>query len=113
MKEKTKYQEKCRLRKGDQVIVTVGKCKGQTGKIERVNRKTLTVYISGVNLAHKHTKPSMTNPQGGIEDKVMPLSIGKVALYDTASKKATRVGYKTEGKKKVRISKRSGAALTT
>lgn len=112
MSEPTKYQIKCKLRKGDQVqVLSGGQRRGQTGKVERVDRKHGRVYVSGVNLAKRHTKPSVANPQGGITDKVMPLPIAAVALVDPKTKKPTRIGYKLVEGKKVRCAKDSGTVL--
>ena len=109
--QKTKYQIKCRLKKGDQVIVISGKFKKKTGTIERIDRKKDHVYIAGLNIAKRHTKPGMGNPEGGIVDKVMPLYICKVALLDPKKKKPTRVGYKVVDGKKVRFAKASETTL--
>ena len=112
MQDKTKYQVKCRIKKGDQVIITAGKSKGQAGKVERVDRKTGTVYISGLNTARKHTKPSVASPNGGIIDKVMPLFMSKVALQDPTTKKPTRVSYKKDGERKTRVAVKSKTVLS-
>ncbi len=111
MKEKTKYQVKCRLHKGDDVIVTSGKAKGQTGKIQDVDRKKGKIFIAGVNTVRRHSKPNMANPNGGIIEKIMPLPIHSVALVDPKTKKATRIGYQEEGGKKVRVTKASKTQL--
>jgi large subunit ribosomal protein L24 len=109
---KTKYEKKCRLKKGDEVIVLAGKCRGDTGKIDRIDRKKDRIYIAGVNIYKRHTRPSMSNQTGGIIDKVMPLHVSNVALLDPKKKKPTRVGYKIEGDKKVRFAKLSGTVLS-
>ena len=112
MKEKTKYQVKCRLKSGDEVVVLAGKSKGESGKINRIDRKKDRVYVEGVNAAKRHTKPSMANPQGGIVDKVMSLHISNVALVDPKTSKPTRIGYKMQDGKKVRFAKKSGTILS-
>lgn len=101
---------KWKLRKGDQVIVTTGKAKGATGKIDRIDRKRSGVTISGVNMVRKHTKPTQTNP-GGIIDKTMPLHLSNVALVDPREGGPTRVGFRIEEGRKVRYAKKSGAIL--
>lgn len=111
MKLPTKHEKKCKLKKGDEVIVLSGRSKGASGKIARVDMKHDRVYIADVNLYKKHLKPDMNHPEGGIEDRAMPLHISKVALRDPKTKKATRVGYKVEGNQKVRIAKGSGTVL--
>lgn len=109
---KTKYQVKCKLKKGDEVIVIAGRSKGSTGKIDSVDLKKGKVYIGAVNLYKKHQKPDMNHPDGGIVDKVVPLDISNVAYYDAQSKKASRIGYKEENGTKVRVSKASGTVLS-
>lgn len=111
MKEQTKYQVKCRLKKGDEVVVLTGKDKGESGKISRVDRKVGRVYVEGVNLVKRNTKPSQFNPEGGIVEKVMSIHLSNVALLDPKTKKPTRVGYKLVEGKKVRFAKKSGEVL--
>ena len=106
-----KSEVKVRLKKGDEVVIVAGKDKGTTGKIARVVRKTDRVFVEGVNVAKRHTKPSLNNQDGGIVDKPMSLHISNVMLVDPKSKKPTRVGYKVEGGKKVRFAKDSGTIL--
>lgn len=112
MKEPTKYQVKCKLRRGDEVIVISGSHKGEKGKVDYVDRKHDRIYVAGVNFVKRHTRPSMANQEGGIVDKLAPLHISNVALLDPKSKKATRIGYKIEGDKKVRFAKSSGSILS-
>lgn len=109
--ESTKYQDKCRIRKGDEVIVTAGKAKGETGKVEKVDFKKRKIFVGGVNISKRHTKPGQTTEEGGIIDKVMPLDVSNVALVDPKSKKPTRIGYEVRDGKKVRIAKKSGTVL--
>ena len=82
-----------RIRKGDTVIVIAGKSKGQVGKITRVLDQK--VVVEGANLMKKHVKP---NPQleqkGGIVAIEAPLDVSNVALYNPATKKADKVGFK-------------------
>ena len=110
MQEKSKYEVKCRLKKGDQVVVIAGKNKGKTGSIDRIDRKKDRVYVGGVNLAQRHTKPSM-GTEGGIVEKVMPLAICKVALVDPKKNKPSRVGIKFVDGKRVRFAKVSGTVI--
>ena len=106
-----KSEVKVRLKKGDEVVVIAGKEKGTSGKIARVVRKTDRVFVEGVNIAKRHTKPSLANQDGGIVDKPMGLHISNVMLVDPKTKKPTRIGYKVEGGKKVRFAKDSGTIL--
>ena len=107
----TKYKVKLKLKKGDEVIVVAGKNNGESGKIESVDKKKNRIYVAGLNLAKKHTKPSMEDQAGGIIDKVMSLHASNVMLLDPKHNKPTRIGYKIEGGNKVRYAKKSGTVL--
>ena len=99
-----------RIRKGDKVVVITGKDKGKRGIVLTVGENHVTV--EGINLVKKHVKPNpMKGTTGGVEAKTMPLQISNVALVD-ANGKASRVGIKVEGDKKVRFLKTTGAVLT-
>lgn len=98
---------KSKLRKGDEVVILAGKSRGETGTIESIDKKTSRIFIAGKNLNKKHQKPDLQNHEGGIVDVPMGVHVSKVALADGKSKKPTRVGYKIEGGKKVRIAKKS------
>lgn len=112
MQEKNKQQIKCKILKGDEVIVLTGRSRGTTGNVERVDRKHGKVYVSGVNLYKRHQKPSMQHPDGGIVEKPMPVDVSNVAYLDPKTKKPTRLGYKVdEAGKKVRFAKASGTIL--
>ena len=95
-----------KIKKDDEVIVITGKDKGKRGKISGL-RKNDYVLISGINMVKKHVKP---NPQqgitGGINEKEAPIHISNVAIFNSATNKADRVGFKLLGDgKKVRIFK--------
>jgi large subunit ribosomal protein L24 len=100
-----------KLRSGDEIIVIAGRDKGKRGKI--TSRKDDShVLVEGINLVKKHTKPNpMKNTTGGIVEKVMPIHQSNVAIFNSASGKADRVGFKVDGDKKVRIYKSSGAEI--
>jgi large subunit ribosomal protein L24 len=102
---------KLKIKSGDIVTVIAGDHKGSEGKIVRVNREKNNAIVEGVNMVSKHTKPSAKNPQGGIVKKEAPIHISNLALIDSKSKKATKVGFKIEGDKKVRFSKSSNQVL--
>ncbi|MDY3746386.1 MAG: 50S ribosomal protein L24 [Lachnospiraceae bacterium] len=100
---------KMKLKKGDLVKVIAGKDKGKDGKIIAVNHKNSTVVVEGVNMITKHTKPSAANQQGGIIHQEGPLHVSNVMyLYKG---KATRIGYKVEDGKKVRVAKSTGDVI--
>ncbi len=104
---------KVKIKKGDSVIVTTGKNKGGKGEVLEVIRKEgkdPRVIVAGVNIIKKHVKPSAQNPQGGIVETEAPLHISNVALVDKNGK-ATKVAYKMEGDKKVRVAKTTGETL--
>ena len=96
-----------KYKKGDEVIVKVGKDKGKVGKISKVINATDKVVITGVNISKKHQKPSQDS-KGGIIDKEMPVHISNILAYDAKNKKSSKVGFKIEDGKKVRIFKSSG-----
>lgn len=106
-----KTEFKSKLRKGDEVVVLAGKSKGEVAKIETLDKKRGRVFLAGKNLNKRHQKPNMSNQDGGIVDVPMPIHISKVALLDAKTKKATRLGYKVEGGRKVRVAKKSGAVV--
>lgn len=103
---------KVKLKKGDVVIVRSGKYKGRTGKLIDVHPKINKVTIEGINIAKKHIKPTRVSPKGGIIEVNRPLGVSKVGLYDSANKKASRVGIKIgkDGLKK-RLMKSSGKEI--
>lgn len=102
---------KCRLKKGDKVIVITGKDKGKTGEITKVLVKESKVLVSGINMVKRHTKPTQENA-GGIISKEMPIHISNVAFIDPKTSKATRLGIKMDKDgHKVRVAKKSGEVV--
>ncbi len=102
---------KLKIKSGDVVKVIAGDHKGSEGKVLRVIRDKNKAVIEGVNMVSKHTKPSAKNPQGGIVKKEAPMHISNLSLIDPKSKEATKVGFKVEGDKKIRFSKKSNQVL--
>ena len=102
---------KLKIKSGDIVRVIAGDHKGSEGKIVRVLREKNKAIVEGVNMVSKHTKPSAKNPQGGIVKKEAPIHMSNLSLIDPKSKEATKVGFKQEGDKKVRFSKKSNQVL--
>ena len=100
-----------KIRTNDKVIVLTGKDKAKVGVvIKRVDADY--VIVEGVNVAKKATKPNpMTGTIGGIVDKLMPIHVSNVALFNVATGKADRVGVKDVDGKKVRVYKSSGEAV--
>jgi len=99
-----------KIKKGDKVIVLTGKDKGRTGTVDKVMPKDNRVVVGGINMVQRHTKPSQGDPQGGIKNKEASLHISNVAIVD-ASGKATRVGFRMDGDKKVRFAKTTGDVI--
>ena len=98
-----------KLRKGDKVVVLTGKDKGKQGEISAVLPKENKAVVEGVNVAIRHTKQSAAS-QGGRLAKAMPIDLSNLAIVD-ANGKATRVGFRMEGDKKVRYAKSTGEAI--
>ena len=100
-----------KIKREDEVIVLAGKDKGKRGKVRKVldNDKLI---VSGINMIKKHTKP---NPQagvaGGIVEREAAIQVSNVAIFNPATSKADRVGFKVEGDSKQRIFKSSGEAI--
>ena len=98
-----------KIKKGDTVKVIAGKDKDKEGKVISVNPKKGAVLVEGVNMVTKHTKPSMANQQGGIVEKEAWLDASNVMVMHEG--KATRVGFKMEGDKKVCFAKTTGKVI--
>ena len=98
-----------KIKTGDMVKVIAGKDKDKEGKVVAVNKKENTVLVEGINMITKHTKPSMANQQGGIVHQEGPIDASNVMLIHEG--KATRVGFKMDGDKKVRIAKSTGKVI--
>ncbi|WP_049724037.1 50S ribosomal protein L24 [Gilvimarinus polysaccharolyticus] len=100
-----------KIKSDDEIIVIAGRDKGKRGKVVRVmpNDK---VIVAGINIVKKHQKP---NPQmgvpGGIVEKEAAINVSNVAIYNAATGKADRIGFKVEGDKKVRVFKSTGEAV--
>ena len=99
------------VKKGDKVVVISGKDKGKQGTILEAYPKKDRVIVEGVNIVKKHSKPSQMNPQGGIISREAAIHASNVMPLDPKSGKPTRVGYKVENGKKVRVAKISGESL--
>ena len=98
-----------KIRKGDEVVVRTGKDKGRRGTVLQVFDDG-RVLVEGINIAKKHVKP---NPQigqeGGIQDKVMPIDVSNVMVFNPKSKKGERVGFRVEDDgNKVRVFRGTG-----
>ncbi|MBQ9136449.1 MAG: 50S ribosomal protein L24 [Lachnospiraceae bacterium] len=98
-----------KIKKGDTVKVIAGKDNGKEGKVIAVDHKNNKVTVEGVNMITKHAKPSQANPNGGIIQKEASIDISNVMYVHKG--KATRIGFKVEGEKKVRFAKSTGEVI--
>ena len=98
-----------KIKKGDMVKVIAGKDKDKEGKVIAVDKKDGKVLVEGVNMLTKHTKPSMANQNGGIVHQEGYIDASNVMLLHNG--KATRVGFKMDGDKKVRFVKATGEVI--
>ncbi|MEZ3487611.1 MAG: 50S ribosomal protein L24 [Lachnospiraceae bacterium] len=98
-----------KIKKGDTVKVIAGKDKDKEGKVIAVNQKDGKVVVEGVNMLTKHTKPSAANQNGGIIHQEGPIDASNVMYMHKG--KATRVGIRMDGDKKVRYAKSTGDVI--
>ena len=98
-----------KIKKGDMVRVIAGTSKNSEGKVIAVDTKNHKVTVEGVHMIKKHVKPSMANQAGGIVEQEGPIDISNVMLLEDG--KTTRVGFKMDGDKKVRYSKKTGKVI--
>ena len=100
-----------KIRKGDEVVVTAGRDKGRRGTVIKVLEGQ--VVIENLNMVKRHTKPNpQRNVQGGIVEKEAPIQVSNVAIYNAATNKADRVGFKIlEDGTKVRVFKSTGEVI--
>jgi large subunit ribosomal protein L24 len=99
-----------KIRKGDRVVLLTGKDKGRTGVVEKVMPKDDRVIVGGLNLVQRHTRPSQSDPQGGVKTKPASIHVSNVAIADSDGK-PTRVGFRIDGDKKVRVAKTTGEVI--
>ena len=98
-----------KIKKGDLVKVIAGKDKDKEGKVLAVNKEKNTVIVEGINMVTKHTKPSAANQNGGIVKQEGPIDASNVMYLHKGQ--ATRVGFKIDGDKKVRVAKATGEVI--
>ncbi len=98
-----------KIKKGDTVRVIAGADKGNEGKVVSVDLKNHRVVVEGVHMVKKHQKPSMANQNGGIVEQEAPIDISNVMLLSDG--KVSRVGFKMDGDKKVRVAKTTGKTI--
>ncbi len=98
-----------KIKKDDMVRIIAGKDKGKEGKVLSVDAAKHKVVVEGCNVVTKHAKPGAGNPQGGIIKKEAALDLSNVMLL--ADGQPTRVGFKIEDGKKVRVAKKTGKVI--
>ena len=100
-----------KIKRDDEVIVLAGKDKGKRGKVRSVlgdNR----LLVAGVNMVKKHQRPNpQLGVQGGIVEQEAPIQVSNVVIFNPATSKADRVGFKVEGERKIRVFKSTGEAI--
>jgi large subunit ribosomal protein L24 len=100
-----------KIKKGDKVVILAGRDKGKTGEVMKVVPAEDKVFVSGVNVVKRHTRPTQTD-QGGIKEKEAAIHVSNVALADPKTGEPTRVGFKTlDDGRKVRVAKASGEVI--
>lgn len=110
-KIKASHNNKLHVKKDDTVIVITGKDKGKKGRVLEAYPRLNRVLVEGVNMVKKHARPSQANPQGGILTQEAPIHASNVMLVCPKTGLPTRIGYKVENGKKIRIAKRSGEPI--
>jgi len=99
-----------KIKKGDRVVLLTGKHKGRQGLVLKVMPKEERLVVEGLNMVQRHTRPTQADPQGGIKHKEAAIHVSNVAIVDSNGK-ATRVGFRVDGDKKVRVAKTTGEVI--
>jgi len=100
-----------KIKKDDNVIVVAGKDKGKNGKVIKAIPSSDKVVVEGVNIKKKHMRPRKSGQKGQIVEIAAPVHVSNVMIKDPKTGKPSRIGMKTVGDKKVRISKKSGEEI--
>jgi large subunit ribosomal protein L24 len=98
-----------KLKKGDHVVVLKGKDRGKDGLVMRVLPQEGKVIVEGVNVVKKHQKATRATMQAGIIDKDMPIDASNVAILSKGQ--PSRIGFRIEDGKKVRVAVKTGEVL--
>ena len=107
----SRFQPKLHIKKEDTVIVIAGEDKGKKGRVREVFPDKQRAIVDGVNVIHKHTRPTAKYPNGGIVKMEAPVHVSNLMLVDPKTGKPTRIGRKKEGGKLVRYAKQSGEVI--
>ncbi len=100
-----------KIKKGDKVQVITGADKGTVAEVIKAIPSKDMVVVEGVNMKKKHMKPTQQNPEGGKIEFEAPIHVSNVMAYDSKAKKASKIGYKEENGKKVRVYTKTGATV--
>ncbi len=98
-----------KIKKGDTVRVIAGKDKDKEGKVLSVDAKNQKVIVENINMVTKSQKPNAMNQQGGLIQKEAPIDVSNVMYLHKGQ--VTRIGYKMDGDKKVRVARKTGDVL--
>ena len=99
-----------KIKKGDRIVVLAGKDKGRQGSVLKVIPKEDRVVVEGINMIKRHTRATQADPQGGIRSREAAMHVSNVAIVDSNGK-PTRVGFRVEDGKKVRVAKTTGEVI--
>lgn len=99
-----------KIKKGDNVKILIGKDSGRTGSVEKVFPKEGKIIVAGINISKRSVKKTQ-GMEGGVIDLIKPINISNAVLICPNCKKPTRVGFKVEGKNKIRICKKCGKEI--
>lgn len=107
-----------RIKKGDEVMVIVGKDKGLTARVIEVHPATGKVIVEGANTRKRHYRRGINAnyPDGGIHEKEMPMDASNVMVLDPSTGKPTRIGVRYEidangNRRRIRFAKGSGKEI--
>ena len=101
---------KLKIKKGDKVVVITGRDKGKTGEVLKVLREENRLIVQGVHMVKRHQRQTM-QVQGGIIEKEASIHVSNVAHIDPKTQKPTRIGYRMDGERKIRVARASGEAI--
>jgi large subunit ribosomal protein L24 len=107
---------KMKIHSGDQVKLIAGKDRGKTGRVLRVEPRNQRVFVEGLNMIKRHTRPQQVSgarseAQGGVIEREGPIHVSNVMLLDPKDNKPTRVGIERENGKPFRVSRRTGTRI--
>lgn len=111
MRRQRNQLPRLRVRKGDTVRVMTGPDKGREGEVVSVDVQRRRLTVEGVNVGHKHQRPTQNNQEGQIIDYLLPVDISNVAVVCPRTGEPGRVGFRFEGARKVRYHRASGEEL--